>query len=140
MQYWILAINKLVLGCCTTFLCTLIKCCSQLAKITIPSTEPLYTFPSPPTRWTNWPIKKFHVSKLNWRQIFFCQYMYNVYITIFNLNYDSHLLNRIIDSFLRIINNSFNSSLVGPEWHMVRSNQLGIDFMISILLFVKNCL
>ena len=50
-------IDILLLGCCTRFPCTLIKSCSQLAKITLPS-NPL---PSPPTGWTNWPINEVHV-------------------------------------------------------------------------------
>ena len=48
---------------------------SQLAKMTIPSIHPLYPIPSPSTGWTNWPINKVHIIKLNWRQIWSCQYI-----------------------------------------------------------------
>ena len=34
-----LLIDTLILGCCTKFSCTLIKQCSQLAKIAIPSSK-----------------------------------------------------------------------------------------------------
>ena len=48
---WGRGIDILLLGCCTRFLCTLIKWCSQLAKITIPPHPPLYSSPSPPIEW-----------------------------------------------------------------------------------------
>ena len=61
--------DTLLLGCCTRFLCILVKGCSQLAKIRI-------TFIlSTPTGWTNWLINYVHISKLNWQQIFPCQYI-----------------------------------------------------------------
>ena len=45
---WI--IDILFLGCCTRFLCTLIKWYSQLVKIPIPIIHPLYTFSNSPKR------------------------------------------------------------------------------------------
>ena len=50
-------INKLIPGCRTRFSYTLIKWCSQLAKITLfPS---LYSIPS------YWPINETHINKIN---------------------------------------------------------------------------
>ena len=62
-------IDIFLLGCCTRFPCSLIKCCSRLAKITP------FTLLSPLTGWMNWPINKFHVSNLNWPQIFTCHHI-----------------------------------------------------------------
>ena len=56
-------IDILLLWCCTRLSCTLIKCCSQLAKIKIQPS--LYPFPFPPTEWTNWQMNEVHISKLN---------------------------------------------------------------------------
>ena len=58
-------IDILILGCCNRF-SVLIKLCSQVAEITI---TPINHIFSPPTGWTNWPVTKVHISKLNWRQI-----------------------------------------------------------------------
>ena len=41
------------------------------------SIHPLYSIPSPHT-W--WPINEVHFSNLNWRHIFFCQYIHVFYI------------------------------------------------------------
>ena len=57
------------------------------AKITIPSIQPIYPIiPSPTTGRTNWPINKIHISKLNWRQIFPCQYIHHVYHISINIS------------------------------------------------------
>ena len=45
-------------GCYTRFSCTLIKWCSQQAKITI------HPIPSPPPGLTNWPINEVYISKI----------------------------------------------------------------------------
>ena len=67
----ILPIHIFLPDCCTRFSCTWIKWYSQLAKIPIT----LFTHPFPPIEWTNWPINEVHNSKLNWRQMFPCQFI-----------------------------------------------------------------
>ena len=83
LTFWniILRIDLLLLGCCTRFLCTLIKWWSQLARTTI------HPSPSNPPRWRTDQLNENHISKLNWRQIFPCQYIHVYPITIFT-NYD----------------------------------------------------
>ena len=82
--------DLLLLGCCTKFSYTLIKLFSHLAKITLHPTNPLYPIPFFPTELTNWAINEVNFRKLNWRQIFFCQYnhVYPISIIINLLNLD----------------------------------------------------
>ena len=74
LNVYILTIDVLSLGCSTKFLCTLIKWCSQLAKITILPDHPIYLLPSNGLR--NWPINDVLVSNLNCWQRFLCQYIH----------------------------------------------------------------
>ena len=40
---------------------------------------------SPPTGWKNWPINKYHISNLNWRQSFPCQYNHVFQVPLFSI-------------------------------------------------------
>ena len=79
---WQTTIDILLLGCCTRFSCPLMKYNSQLAKLMMSSINSFYPIPSPPNGWTNWPINEFHISKLNRRQIFRCEYSHVYPISI----------------------------------------------------------
>ena len=76
-----LSLCILLLGCCTRFSYTLIKRCTQLAKLTF---HPLYPITSPPSGGMNWPINVVHISWLNWWQIFPCNniHVYSISIII----------------------------------------------------------
>ena len=62
----------LLLGYYTRFSYSLLKWNLQRAKIMITPFHTFYHILSPPTGCTNWPLNKFRVSKLNWRQYFPC--------------------------------------------------------------------
>ena len=53
---------------------------SKKVVISILPIHPLYLISSPFTGWSNCPINKVHISNLNCRQIFPCQYVHASYI------------------------------------------------------------
>ena len=51
-----------------------------------PQSTPFCPFPSPPTWWTNWPIRDVHISKLYWRQFPPCHNIHVYSITIVSMS------------------------------------------------------
>ena len=74
-------IDKLLLGCRIKFSCILIKWCSFLDKVTIPSLT-LFT-PSPTLVQMNWPINEVHINKI--KTNFPCQYIHVYPISVHTL-------------------------------------------------------